>query len=177
MNFTKKKPIGIFGGSFDPPHVGHLKIANFCIKKLKLQSLFWLVAKKNPFKKKPFLSLKKRILLSKNLTKKNNKIKVKYLDDLINSSRTIKVVTYLRRKNKNNDLYFIIGSDSLINFHKWDNSKKIIDLVKLVIFPRTGYDKRAKNSAISRHLNVKNSIFLKSNRVNISSSQLRKNYL
>ena len=52
MNLAKKKNIGIFGGSFDPPHKGHLIIAQSVIKKIKLHKLFWIVAKKNPFKKK-----------------------------------------------------------------------------------------------------------------------------
>ena len=52
--------IGILGGSFDPPHKGHLHISNIALKKLKLDSLMWVVAKQNPFKKKPHLSTKKR---------------------------------------------------------------------------------------------------------------------
>ena len=52
---TEKKLIGIFGGSFDPPHYGHFKIAKFCIKKLNLDILYWVVAVKNPFKKNLYL--------------------------------------------------------------------------------------------------------------------------
>ena len=73
MNLTKKKKIGIFGGSFDPPHKGHLIIAQSAIKKIKLNKLFWIVAKKNPFKKKTYFSLKKRMELSENLVKNEKK--------------------------------------------------------------------------------------------------------
>ena len=68
--------IGILGGSFDPPHKGHLHISNIALKKLKLDSLMWVVAKQNPFKKKPHLSTKKRIRLSQEMTKKQKKILV-----------------------------------------------------------------------------------------------------
>ena len=50
-NKIKKKVIGVLGGSFDPPHSGHLSISNFCVKKLKLDELIWVITKKNPFKK------------------------------------------------------------------------------------------------------------------------------
>jgi len=46
--------IGILGGSFDPPHLGHLKISKISLKKLNLKKIYWVITKKNPFKKKPF---------------------------------------------------------------------------------------------------------------------------
>ena len=57
-----KKGIGILGGSFDPPHKGHVKISKIALKKVKLKKIYWIITKKNPFKKKPFFSLKERIL-------------------------------------------------------------------------------------------------------------------
>ena len=58
MNRNKaKKKIGIFGGSFDPPHKGHVQIAKLSLKKLRLNYLFWSITKKNPLKEKPMLSL------------------------------------------------------------------------------------------------------------------------
>ena len=73
--------IGVLGGTFDPPHKGHLHISRVAIKKLKLNKVFWLVTKKNPLKKKPHLKIKQRIKLSKEMTKKNRKITIKYFDD------------------------------------------------------------------------------------------------
>ena len=76
MKKLKFKSIGIFGGSFDPPHHGHLKIALSFLKKIKSSHLYWLITKKNPFKKKSFFSLKERIKRSKQITKKNQKSEV-----------------------------------------------------------------------------------------------------
>ena len=70
-NYTK---IGILGGTFDPPHKGHLYISKIALKKLKLNKLIWIVTKKNPLKKKPYLSTKVRINLSKKITEKEKKI-------------------------------------------------------------------------------------------------------
>ena len=56
-----KKSFGLLGGSFDPAHRGHLIISKIAIKKVKLKKVFWLVTKKNPFKRAPFFSLSQRI--------------------------------------------------------------------------------------------------------------------
>ena len=92
--------IGILGGSFDPSHNGHLKISKISIKKLKLKKIYWVVTKKNPFKKKTFFSLKMRLIKSRKIAKNYNKIKVLYLDDKIKSSRSIDVIKYFSRKKK-----------------------------------------------------------------------------
>ena len=81
-SFKKKYiKIGILGGSFDPPHKGHLYISKVGIKKLKLNKLIWIVTKKNPLKKKPFLNIKKRISLAKKITAKQKKITIKYFEN------------------------------------------------------------------------------------------------
>ena len=66
----KNKKVGILGGTFDPPHEGHLNISNIAIKKLKLDKIIWIITKQNPLTQKPYLSVKIRKKLSKNLTKK-----------------------------------------------------------------------------------------------------------
>ena len=67
------KKIGILGGTFDPPHLGHLYISKIALTKLKLDNLIWLIAKQNPLKQKPYLSIKTRIRLSKDITKSQKK--------------------------------------------------------------------------------------------------------
>ena len=99
----KFKNIGVLGGTFDPPHFGHLKISTFSIKKLKLEKLIWAVTKKNPFKQKPVLSLKKIIKLFKKIIKKKKK---KNFDYKKKSSRSIDLIKFLIRKNVN--LFFLI---------------------------------------------------------------------
>ena len=67
--FKKNIRLGILGGTFDPPHKGHLHIPNIAKKKLKLHNIIWVITKQNPFKKKPYLSTLTRIKLSRDITK------------------------------------------------------------------------------------------------------------
>ena len=172
-----KKTIGILGGSFAPPHKGHVEISKISLKKIKLKKIYWIITKKNPFKKKPFFSLKQRISRSKKAIKSYKKIKILYLDDKIKSSRTIDVINYFRKIKNQKNLCLILGSDNLLNFHKWTSWKKIVKLTKLIVFSRKGYDKKSKESVVVKYLNKKNIIYINNKLINISSSSIKKNYL
>ena len=172
MLILNRKTIGIFGGSFDPPHKGHVEISKISLKKIKLKKIYWIVTKKNPLKKKPFFSLKKRISKSKKAVKKYKRIKVLYLDDKIKSSHTINVINYFRKIKKQKDLCLILGSDNLLNFHKWKNWKNIVKLTKLIVFSRKGYDSKGNKSTVAKYF--KNKItFIKNSPIIISSTKLR----
>ncbi len=170
----KKNGIGILGGSFDPAHKGHLLISKIAIKKVNLKKIYWIVTKKNPFKKKPTLSLKERINLAKKLTKNFKNIQILYLDETVKSSRTVDILKFIIKKMKLKSLYFIIGSDILVTLHKWKSWKKIVKLVKLVVFSRKGYDKKVKESIVLKYLKKNNLIYIKNKPIPISSTILRK---
>ena len=143
------RKIGILGGTFDPPHVGHLFISKQSLKKFKLNKIIWIITKQNPFKKKPLLDKNIRIKLSKNLTKSAKKIFVEYIDDIVKSKNTFLTLKYLKKKNKSIKFYFIMGADNLINFHKWQNSHKIFNEIPIVVFRRYGYNEKALKSYTS----------------------------
>ena len=168
------KSIGVLGGSFDPVHNGHLAISKIALKKIKLNKIYWIVTKKNPFKNKAHFSLEKRIKLAKKAAKNHKKIKVLYLDKIVKSSRSINIINYLIKKKKLNNIHFIIGSDILIDIHKWKSWKKIVNLVKLVVFNRKGYDRRSKISIVAKYLKNKNIIYIKNKPIVISSTSIRK---
>ena len=167
-NHTK---IGILGGTFDPPHKGHIYISLITLKKLKLNKILWIVTKKNPLKKKPYLSAQVRIKLSKKITKNNKVIFVKYFDKKIKSSNTFSLLRYIKTKNKKAELFFLMGADNLKKFHKWKNWSKIPKLAKIVVFPRKNY---SMSSIASKKLRKKDLIYIKSKKINISSSLIRK---
>jgi len=170
---NSNKTIGILGGSFDPAHKGHLAISKIALKKIKLKKIYWLIAKKNPFKKKAHFSLNQRIKLAKKIIKNFNKIQVLYLDKMVKSSRSINLVNYFIKKKVNN-IYFIIGSDILIELHKWKSWKKLVKLTKLVVFSRKGYDKKGMSSIVVKYLKKKNIIFIKNKPIIVSSSSIKK---
>ena len=174
--FLKRKnsKIGILGGTFDPPHIGHLHISKIALKKLKLDCVMWFITKKNPLKQKPYLSTNMRIKLSKDIIKNHKKICVKYLDDKIKSRNTFDLLNYLNKKNKKIKLFFLIGADNLIKFHRWDKWKKIPQLAKIVVFARSNYAIKALNSIASKKLKKKDWIYINSKKMNISSSLIRK---
>ena len=169
---ASNKSIGLLGGSFDPAHKGHLEISKIAIKKIKLDKVLWLVTKKNPFKKKPLYTLQERLNKAKKLTKNKKKIKVVYLDKTVKSIRSIDIINYLLHKKKLKIIYFIIGSDNLIKFHKWKSWKKIVKLTKLIVFSRRGYDRKGYKSTVAKYLK-NNIIFIKNKSISISSSKLR----
>ena len=166
-NYTK---IGILGGTFDPPHKGHLYISKIALKKLQLNKILWIITKKNPLKNKPHLRIKERLKLSKEITKKNKKITIKYFDDKIRSTNTFDLLLFFKKKTKAK-LFFIMGTDNLKNFHKWKNWKKISKLAKIVVFPRNNY---SYSSIATKKLHNNDFIYIKSKKINISSSIIRK---
>ena len=169
----KKKKIGILGGSFDPAHKGHLIISKEAVKRFKLKQIIWAITKKNPFKKKSSTNLSTRINHCKKIIGKVNFIKIKFYENIINSNKTADLINYLS-KNKKYELYFLMGADNLISFHKWYKYKLILKKSNIIVFDRHGYKKKSLNSKIFKRLNEKLITFVKFNKVNISSSQLRK---
>ena len=170
---SKKNKIGILGGSFDPAHIGHLAISKEAIKRLELKKIIWAITKKNPFKKDCQFSLFTRIKYCKRIIGKNNLIKVKFYDDIIKSNKTISLINHLS-KNKKDEIYFLMGADNLINFHKWHKWKQISEKCNILVFDRYGYKKKSLNSKTYKTLKSEKFKFVYFNKVNISSSQLRK---
>ncbi len=172
MNLKKNK-IGILGGSFDPAHKGHLAISKEAVKRFKLKKVIWAITKKNPFKKKSSLDLANRIKICKKILKRIKTIEVKFYENKIKSNKTISLINYFT-KNKNNEIYFIMGADNLINFHKWHKWQIISKKCNIVVYDRYGYKKKSLNSKTYKSLNKEKLKFINFNKVNISSSQLRK---
>ncbi len=174
MKKNYKKKIGILGGSFDPAHIGHLKISIEAKKKFKINKIIWAITKKNPFKSKNHFTLKKRIALSKKITKKYNFISVKFYEDKIKSNKTIDLINYLKKKNNRAEIFLLIGADNLISFHKWHKWKVISSKCNILVFDRTNYKSKSLKSMAFKKLNNKCLKFIKFKKVNISSSKLRK---
>ncbi len=169
----EKIKIGILGGTFDPAHKGHLEISKQAKKRFRLKNIVWAITKQNPFKNESKSNLKSRMQFAKKIIGKNKYIKVKFYEDKIGSNRTIDLIKHLS-KEENSEIYFIMGADSLINFHKWHKWKSITKKCNILVFDRQGYKAKSLKSITFNGTNNKNLTFVKFNKVNISSSQLRK---
>ena len=169
----KKLKIGILGGSFDPAHKGHLAISKEALKRFNLKNVIWAITNQNPFKKKTYNNLKKRIDICKKIIGTNKSIRVKFFENIIHSNKTANLINYLSKKKKY-ELFYLMGADNLIHFHKWYKWKNISQKCNIIVFDRQGYKKKSLNSTTFKRLNRKNLKFIEFNKVNISSSQIRK---
>ena len=165
--------IGILGGSFDPAHKGHLVISKEAKRRFKLQKIIWAVTKKNPLKAESKTPISKKIQNCKKIIGMNSFIKVKFYENIIKSNKTIDLINYLK-KDKKIEIFFLMGADNLINFHKWFRSKLISQKCNIIVFDRHGYKKNSLKSKTFKRLNNKTLTFVEFKKVNISSSQLRK---
>ena len=174
INLKKNLKIGILGGTFDPAHKGHIMISKESKKRFKLNSVIWTITKQSPFKKKSNLDLKSRIKYAKKITKKEKFIKIKFYEKKIKSNKIINLINYFKNNNNKLEIYFIMGADNLINFHKWHKWKSIAQKCNILVFDRQGYKSKSLKSIAFKQLNQKNLEFIKIKKINISSSQLRK---
>ena len=174
MKINKNKKIGILGGSFDPAHRGHLKISLEAKKKFKINKVIWVVTKKNPFKLKSQFNVKERVSFAKKIIKKYNFISVVFYEDKIRSNKTIDLINYIKKKNKKSEIYFLMGADNLISFHKWHKWKIISSKCNILVFDRANYKSKSLKSLAFKTLNNNGLKFVKFKKINISSSKLRK---
>ena len=142
------KNIGLLGGSFDPPHKGHLYISLEAKKILNLDEIWWLVTPQNPLKINKPASYKERVRNSRLITK-NQPIKIKEIEKKINSKYSYQTIKYLNTHYKNIKFVWLMGADNLINFHKWQNAFKIFNEIPIVVFRRYGYNEKALKSYTS----------------------------
>ena len=170
----KKVKIGILGGTFDPAHKGHLAISKEAKKKFHLKYIIWAITLKNPFKKKSNLNLSERIKFSKKIISSNKFIKVRFYENKIKSNKTINLINYLLMEFNYPKLFFIMGADNLISFHKWNKWKLILQKCNILVFDRQGYKSKSMKSIAFKQFNQKKIDFIKFKQVNISSSKLRK---
>lgn len=161
--------IGLFGGSFNPPHKAHLYISKTAIVKLKLAKLFWLVVPQNPFKKEAPLEQKKRIDLCAKLIGKNNKIKAIDFESDLKSYETCNTIKKAKRVFAGKKLFFVMGSDNLPTFHKWKNPRYIAQNAQIVVFVRGNFHKHLRSISFYKY----KPIVIYGKKINISSTIIR----
>jgi len=134
--------IGLFFGSFNPVHVGHLIIANFMATHTDLKEVWMVVSPQNPLKKKSTLARDQdRLHLVRMATDDNDLIKASNIEfDLPKPSYTIDTLTYLSEAHPKKNFVLIMGGDNLGTLHKWKNYEQILKYYEVYVYQRPDYE-------------------------------------
>ena len=139
---TKHKKTGLYFGSFNPVHTGHMAIANYMVEFTDLNELWFILSPRNPLKPKATLladyhryELLYRAIGDSSLFKVSN---IEFY--LPKPSYTIDTLTYLSEKYPAREFVLLIGSDNLSSFHKWKNHEQILNEYELYVYPRPGFE-------------------------------------
>lgn len=134
--------IGLYFGSFNPVHVGHLIIASHATNETNLDQVWFVVSPQNPFKQSStLLNEYHRLHLIQSAIEGENKLRVSNIEfKLPKPSYTIDTLAYLKEKHPEHEFSIIMGSDSFSNLHKWKNYEQIIKSHTIYIFIRPGFD-------------------------------------
>lgn len=170
--------IGLFGGSFNPAHNGHIAMSEYGMLSLHLDYVIWLVSPQNPFKPKYKKSLEERSNYAASIIE-DDKILVSTMEVEIDSKYTFQTIEFFCSNFKHHNFTWMMGADCLESFHLWENYDKFMELVDIAIFDRPGYSYYQKNTVCIKEL-MKNHkhriIFCKNELVNISSTEIRAKY-
>ena len=130
--------IGLFFGSFNPIHVGHLIIANHLVEHSDLDQIWFVVTPHNPFKKKSsLLDNHQRLEMVYCATKDYTKLKPSDIEfNLSQPNYTINTLVYLQEKHPDYEFSLIMGEDNLKSFHKWKNYELILENHHIYVYPR-----------------------------------------
>ena len=130
--------IGLYFGSFNPIHIGHLVIANHLAEYSDLDQIWFVVTPHNPFKKKSsLLDNYQRLEMVYRATKDYTKLKPSDIEfNLPQPSYTINTLTYLQEKYPTNEFSLLMGEDNLKGFHKWKNYELILENHYIYVYPR-----------------------------------------
>jgi nicotinate-nucleotide adenylyltransferase len=161
--------VGLYFGSFNPVHIGHLAIANYIVEFTDIDRLWFVLSPQNPLKKKAtLLEDLDRYDLLKLAVGRDKHFEICDIEfHLPKPSYTIDTLTYLKERNPRYKFVIIMGSDVLPTFHKWKNYKEIIKNYQRYIYPRRGYE----NIDTKEHQNIK---IIDAPLIEISSSFIRR---
>lgn len=132
------KKIGLFFGSFNPIHIGHLILANYILENSDMEELWFVVSPQNPFKdKKSLLNDHNRLDMVQLALKNYPKMRVSNVEfSLPKPSYTIDTLTYLHEKYPEVSFALIMGEDNLKGLKKWKNAETLVNNHQIIIYPR-----------------------------------------
>lgn len=144
--------VGLFGGSFNPPHDGHVHVCEQALRRLELDWVWWLVTPGNPLKDTSELpSLAERIRACEAMID-DPRMKVTAIEAGLNSRFTADTLAHLDRRLPDIRLVWLMGADNLGQFHRWQNWRKIAALMPIAVIDRPGSTMALHNASAAKAL-------------------------
>ncbi len=165
--------VGLLGGSFNPPHEGHIHISQLGLKKLGLNQVWWIPTLQNPLKQASiYESYASRVQKCEKLIKNHSKIKIKQFDEIY----TEKLISALKAKYRNIEFFWLMGADNLEKFHKWKNFEKLLNLITFVIFARGNSLRKIRKTKAWKFFSSGKYLIFRTKKLYISSTEIRNSY-
>jgi len=165
------KKIGLFFGSFNPIHIGHLILANYILENSDMDELWFVVSPQNPFKdKKTLLSDHNRLDMVQLAVKNYPNMRASNIEfSLPKPSYTVDTLTYLHEKYPDHSFSLIMGEDNLSSLHKWKNADRMVESHHIIVYPRLSEGPKA-DSPYSNHSNIS---LVKAPVIELSATEIR----
>lgn len=138
--------IGLYGGSFNPPHAGHRLVSLMALKRLGLDRVWWIVTPGNPLKDTGDLATTALRVAAAEKLANHPRIDVTAFEDEIGARYTIDTLSYLKRRYPEVRFVWIMGADNLASFHRWRGWEAIASLMPIAVIDRPGWTLRAIGS-------------------------------
>lgn len=142
--------IGLFGGSFNPPHAGHRAVSLLALKRLRLDYIWWLVSPGNPLKEKAGLPPLAARLEAAQKIARHPRIIVTGMEAEIGTPYTVETLAYLKERCRGVRFVWLMGADNLAEFHRWKHWRRIFGLVPVAIIDRPGSTLQSLNASAAQ---------------------------
>ncbi len=153
--FLSMKKTGLFFGSFNPIHIGHLILANYILENTDMEELWFVVSPQNPFKnKKSLLNDHNRLDMVQLAVRNYPNMRASNIEfSLPVPSYTVDTLTYLKEKHPDHSFALIMGEDNLNSLHKWKNSEQLVSNHQIIVYPRL-FSEAKEDHPLSKHANI-----------------------
>ncbi|WP_110349957.1 nicotinate-nucleotide adenylyltransferase [Methylobacterium sp. B4] len=142
--------IGLYGGSFNPAHAGHLHVSRTALRRLRLDRVWWLVTPGNPLKDRRLLASPEERVVRARTIAADPRIAVTAFEAAIGTRYTVDTLRWLVRRRPGLRFVWIMGADSLGSFHRWHRFEDILDLVPVAVIDRPGHTLSAPGARAAR---------------------------